>query len=70
MHTFTLTSDYIELNKLLKYYSLVDSGAEAKQVITDGLVSVNDHTELRIRNKLITGDRVSYQGQEIVIVWG
>lgn len=68
MHTFTLTSDYIELNKLLKYYSLVDSGAEAKQVITDGLVSVNDHIELRIRNKLVAGDRVLYHGQEIVIV--
>ena len=68
MHTFTLTSDYIELNKLLKYYSLVDSGAEAKQVITDGLVSVNGHTELRIRNKLIAGDKVLYQGQEIEVI--
>ncbi len=68
MHTFTLKTDYIELNKLLKYYSLVDSGAEAKQVITDGLVSVNGHTELRIRNKLIAGDKVLYQGQEIEVI--
>ncbi len=68
MHTFTLTSDYIELNKLLKYYSLVESGAEAKQVITDWLVSVNGHAELRIRNKLVAGDRVVYDGQEIIVV--
>ncbi len=68
MHTFTLTSDYIELNKILKYYSLVESGAEAKQVITDWLVSVNDHVEFRIRNKLIAGDRVLYQGQEIEVI--
>lgn len=68
MHTFTLTSDYIELNKLLKYYSLVESGAEAKQVITDWLVSVNGRQEFRIRNKLVAGDRVVYDGQEIIVV--
>jgi len=36
MHTFVLTTDYIELNKILKFYSLVESGAQAKQVISDG----------------------------------
>jgi ribosome-associated protein len=67
MHTFVLTTDYIELNKLLKFYSLVESGAQAKQVITEGWVTVNGHQELRIRNKLVAGDKVQYNNQEIVI---
>ena len=67
MHTFVLTTDYIELNKILKFYSLVESGAQAKQVIADGWVTVNGHQELRIRNKLVAGDKVQYNNQEIVI---
>jgi ribosome-associated protein YbcJ (S4-like RNA binding protein) len=34
-HTFTLTADYIELNKLLKIFNLVESGSAAKKAITD-----------------------------------
>lgn len=67
MYTFVLTTDYIELNKLLKFYNLVENGAQAKQVITDGLVTVNGHQESRIRNKLVAGDKVQYNNQEIVI---
>jgi len=41
----TIHSDTIELNQLLKFEGLVYSGGEAKQVINDGLVSVNGETE-------------------------
>gem|GEM_PF-2773702 len=34
-HTFTLTTEYIELNKLLKLLDLADSGGHAKSVISD-----------------------------------
>ncbi len=59
-HIFPLTSDYIELNKLLKVLSLVESGWHAKKVITEWLVSVNGVVETRIRNKLKVGDVVQY----------
>ena len=67
MYHFTLTKDYIELNKLLKLLSLVENWAEAKEVISQWLVSVNHVVELRIRNKLIIGDTVQYDDQEIVV---
>ena len=67
MYTFVLTTDYIELNKILKFYSLVESGAQAKQVISDGWVYVNGRKELRIRNKLVAGDTVTYKDHQIVI---
>ena len=67
MYHFTLTKDYIELNKLLKLLSLVENWAEAKEVISQWLVSVNHVVELRIRNKLIIGDTVQYNDQEIVV---
>lgn len=66
-HTFILTSDYIELNKLLKIYDLVESGWHAKTVITEWLVSVNGHVEYRIRNKLVAGDVVVFNDSQIIV---
>jgi ribosome-associated protein len=66
-HTFTLTAEYIELNKLLKIFNLVESGSAAKKAITDGLVSVNGTVEHRIRNKLLAGAVVSYNGSIITV---
>ena len=59
-HTFPLTSDYIELNKLLKLLSLAESGWHAKKIITEWQVSVNSVIETRVRNKLKAGDVVQY----------
>lgn len=66
-HTFTPKDDYIELNKLLKVLSLIDSGGEAKQLISDWKVLVNNEIELRIRKKLIKGDIVVYGEHTITI---
>jgi len=56
--------DFIELNKLLKIMSWVASGGEAKQVIDEGLVSVNGEVETRRRKKLRKGDSVKYLQNE------
>lgn len=66
-HTFTLTSEYIELNKLLKIMDIWDSGAEAKHLISDGLIQVNGVTETRIRNKLYDGAVVVFEEEGITI---
>ena len=44
--------DYIELYKLLKATNLVYSGAEAKQIISDGLIKVDGNIETRKRKKI------------------
>jgi ribosome-associated protein len=67
-HTFPINSDYIELNKLLKVLSLVESGWHAKKIITEWLVKVNGVVETRIRNKLKVGDVVQYLNNTIKVV--
>ena len=48
----------IELYKLLKIENMVQSGGEAKFVIGEGLVQVNNIVETRKRKKIMTGDTV------------
>ncbi len=60
--------EFIELNKLLKFIGWVETGGEAKIRIEDGEVEVNGETEYRKRCKLRQGDKVQYQGQQVVIV--
>ena len=66
--TFQLEGqEYIELMKLLKFMNLVESGAEAKLVIDEGLVKVNDQVETRRRCKIRTGDEVKFEGEILVV---
>lgn len=53
---------YIELNKLLKFEGLVESGGQAKQLIADGYVFVNDQECRVVRRKLVNGDVVDFNG--------
>jgi ribosome-associated protein len=68
--TLQLTTDTIELYKVLKLEGLVASGAEAKLAIAEGSVKVNGKVELRKRNKLKAGDVVSFDEYTITITNG
>lgn len=59
--------DYIKLGQALKAATLVSSGVEAKNVILDGLVSVNGKVEDRRGRKLYPGDIVLYDNQEVKV---
>lgn len=65
--TIKLREDHIKLGQALKAAGYVDSGVEAKIVITDGLVKVNDEVELRRGRKLYAKDIVEFEGNTIVI---
>ena len=67
MEIIELRDEFIKLGQALKAAGLVESGAEAKEVITEGLVKVNNITEIRRGKKLHSGDIVSYNGNEIEI---
>lgn len=67
MKIFTLTTEYIEMNKLMKLLQLTETGGQAKIAISQGLVTVNGETELRLRRKLRVGDQVDFDGVEVVI---
>lgn len=56
--TIRIATDFIKLDSLLKMANLVGSGGEAKLLIADGEVMVNDETEIRRGRKLYPGDHV------------
>lgn len=58
----------IELAKLLKYDGLVQTGGEAKLLITEGQVRVNGEVETRKGKKINAGDVVRVGGEVIKIV--
>ncbi len=60
--------EYIELNKLLKTMSLIESGGMAKQIILNELVLVNNEIETRIRKKLRIEDVVEFDGNKVKII--
>ena len=62
-----LRDEYIKLGQALKAAGLVESGVEAKEVITEGLVTVNGETDTRRGRKLYAGDMVLFDGEEIRI---
>lgn len=67
MESIKLREEFIKLGQALKAAGLVESGVEAKEVITGGLVMVNEETETRRGRKLYAGDVVIFDGEEIRI---
>jgi ribosome-associated protein len=57
----------IELCQFLKFGGLTGTGGEAKQVISQGLVTLNGTVETQKRKKLLLGDTVAYDGKIIVV---
>lgn len=67
MEIIKLRDEYIKLGQALKAANLVEDGVEAKLVIQDGLVKVNNEVDIRRGRKLYDGDVVSFDGQELRI---
>jgi ribosome-associated protein len=57
-----IRDESIRLGQFLKLANLIESGAEAKGVIADGLVSVNGEVEERRGRQLRDGDVVEIGG--------
>ena len=67
MEIIKLREEYIKLGQALKAAGLVESGVDAKFVIVDGLVKVNGEIATQRGKKLVEGDLVEYEGQQIKI---
>lgn len=68
VHTFVLTADYIELDKLLKLLAIASSGGAAKAMVAEGMVTVDGELETRKTRKLYAGSVVRVEGQEIHVL--
>ncbi len=65
--TIKPTEDHIKLGQLLKAANLVSSGSEAKIVILNGEVEVNGEVCLMRGKKIVSGDKVSFNGEMIEV---
>lgn len=57
----------IRLGQFLKLANLIDSGADAKGAIADGLVRVNGDVEMRRGRQLVAGDTVEFAGHQATV---
>ena len=64
---FDLTSEFVEINQLLKLVGLVDSGGAGKNMVASGVVSVDGRQELRKTAKIRSGQTVSVGDLRITV---
>ena len=67
MVEFNLTGEYIELYKLLKATHLCGTGGEAKIMISEEQVQVDEAIETRKRCKIKRGQTIEYNGEKVVV---
>jgi len=67
MREVEITSEPVELYKILKFEGMTSSGGEAKLVIEQGQVLVNGKVETRKRKKIISGDVIEFASEKISI---
>jgi len=67
MHIIELQRQPVELYKILKFEGLASSGGEAKALIAEGLVRVNDELETRKGRKMLAGDVISLAGESYLL---
>ena len=63
-----IDTDYIKLDSFLKLAGIVMSGGEAKEMIQDGMIEVNDEVEKRRGRKLYPGDNVIFDNTAAFVI--
>ncbi len=59
--------NFIKLDSFLKWQNLVETGGQAKLMIQEGQVRVNNKVETRRGRKLVNGDKVTLGSRTIVV---
>lgn len=67
MRKFKLSTEYIELIKLIKLLGIAETGGTAKIIVEGGEVLVNGIPEFRKRAKLRSGDRIEIFDETIIL---
>ena len=63
MNILEIKPPFIKLDQALKFSGIVYSGGDAKELILDGKVSVNNEVCLLRGKKLYEGDTFSFQNE-------
>ena len=67
MQVIKIKDDFIKLGQLIKLAGLVDSGVEAKYAIQNSLVYVNGEIDIRRGKKIVPGDVIKFNNEEIKV---
>ena len=67
MKDFFKKDEFIRLDSALKYVGLVGTGGQAKIIIQEGLVKVNDNICTQRGKKLHSGDKIEFEKNIFVI---
>ena len=67
MQEINIRDEFIKLGQALKLSGLAENGADAKELISDGQVMVNNEVETRRGRKLYKGDIFSFDGNEVKV---
>ena len=62
MDKITIHTENIQLDQLLKWAGIVESGGQVKLMLEDELIKVNGNVETARRRRLYDGDIVELQG--------
>ena len=62
-----ISTEFIKLEAAMKLANIFSTGGNAKMVIQDGLVNVNDEVCTMRGKKLYPGDTFTYEGQKYLI---
>jgi ribosome-associated protein len=68
VQTFTLTTEFIALNRLLKAIGWAETGGHAHELIDSGAVTLDGEVETQRRKKIRTGMVVACEGNVVTIV--
>ncbi len=64
-----ITTEYISLDKLLKFAGIADTGGQAFMMVEDGIISLNGVQVQEKRRKIYPGDVVNIDKQlELTVV--
>lgn len=64
-----ITTEFITMDKLLKFSGVAETGGQAFLMVEDGIVKLNGHTVAEKRKKVFHGDVVNVDGQiELTVV--
>lgn len=67
MKNIKINTEFVKLAQMMKMASLVQSGGEAKQIILQGLVLVNNEICTQRGKKLYKDDIIEFDGKKYVI---
>ncbi len=67
MKKILINKEPVELYKILKFEGLVGTGGEAKMVIANGDVKLNQTVETQKRKKIVSGDIIEFNKQTFLI---